>query len=74
MCLFRFVGDMGDCGASDHIQKKMRVDLVDFGPPDLDQQHAINSRPSISLVKSNACDLISHSANDRATRGCLTTL
>ena len=48
------------------------VNLVDLNPPDHDQIHVKNSKPSITLVKSNGCDLISHLANDRrhaATRG-----
>ena len=36
-----------------------RCYLVDFGPPDHDQTHVINLEPSIALVKSNGCDLIS---------------
>ena len=47
------------------------VDLVEFGLSDHDQMNVTNSGPSIALVKSNICDLISHSANDRATRDCL---
>ena len=47
---------------------------MDFGSPDRDQTHVRNSEPSIALVKSGGCDLISHSVNDRVTRGCLTTL
>ena len=48
-----------------------RVDLVDFGPLDCDQMHMINSEPSIALMKSNSCDLISHSANDGVICGKL---
>ena len=58
-------------GASDQTCEKVRVDLVDFGPPDRDQMHVMNSESSIVLVKSNGCDLISHSANDKATHKCL---
>ena len=65
--------------ASDQMGEKARIDLVDFGPPDpiqikhfskfiSDQMHMLNSKPSIALVKSNSCDLISHSANDGVTR------
>ena len=36
--------------------QKGHVDLVDFGPPDLDHTHVTNARPSISLVKSNGCE------------------
>ena len=46
------------------VGKSMSVDMVDFGPPDRDQKHVINLEPSIVLVKSNDCDLISHSANN----------
>ena len=49
------------------------VDLVDFGRPDRDQTQMINSEPSIALVKSNSCDLILHSTNERAKCGCLWT-
>ena len=55
-------------------RKRARVDLVDLGPPDRDQTHVINLELSIALVKFNGCDLISHSANDRVTRGYLRTL
>ena len=48
--------------------------LVDFGPPDRNQMHLINSEPSIALVKSNSCNLFLHSANERATRGWPWTL
>ena len=54
--------------------KRVRVDLVDFGPPDRDQVHVGNLEPSIALVKSDGYDLISHSANDKVTCGCLRTL
>ena len=47
---------------------------MDLGPPDHDQMHMLNLELSITLVKSNGCDLISHSANDSVTRGELWTL
>ena len=47
------------------------VNLADLGPLDPNQPHMTNSQPSISLVKSDGCDLISHSANRGVTRGCL---
>ena len=50
------------------------LDLVDFSLPYRDQTHVINSEPLITLVKSNGSDLILHSANNRATRGYLSTL
>ena len=53
------------------VQKLERVDLVDFGPPDRDQTHVLNSELSIALVKSNSCDLISQSANCGVTHDCL---
>ena len=54
---------MADRGASDLMLEKTRIDLVDFGPPDLDHMHVTNARSSISLVKSDGRDLIAHSAN-----------
>ena len=54
--------------------QRVLVDLMDLSPHDLDHAHVINVRPSISLVKSDDCDLISQSADDRATRDCLWTL
>ena len=72
--LFWFAGNVADCGASDLTSEKTCIDLVDFSPLDLHHTHVTNARPSISLVKSNARDLIAHSANDRATRGCMTML
>ena len=62
---------MATRGASDQTLEKTSVDLVDFGPPDPDQQHVMNLWPSISLVKSNDSDLILHSANDGVTSGKL---
>ena len=67
------------------MHKKVRIDLVDFGPLEpikinhfvkfrSAQTHVLNSEPSITLVKSNGCNLISHSANDGVTRGELWTL
>ena len=53
------------------VRKSAHIDLVDFGPPDRDQMHVINSMPSITLVKSNDNNLILHSANRGVTRGCL---
>ena len=38
-----FAGDVATCGASDQTPEKTPVDLVDFGPPELYQQHVINS-------------------------------
>ena len=55
-------------------RERARVDHVDFGPPDLDHMHVTNSQLSITLVKSDGHDLISLSANYRATRGCIWTL
>ena len=49
----------------------MRVNLMDFGSPDHDQTHMLNSEPLIALVKSDSCDLISQSANCGVTRGYL---
>ena len=46
----------------------VRLDLVDFGPPDCDQTHMISLEPSI-----DDRNLISHSANHGMTRGCLRT-
>ena len=40
-------------------RERVRIDLV------------TNLHPSISLVKSNGCDLFSHSVNRRVTRDCL---
>ena len=55
-------------------RKIARVNLVDLSPPNRNQTHVINLEPLIALVKSNGCDLISHSVNDRETRGWLRTL
>ena len=56
------------------VHESALVDLMDSGPPDYDQTHVLNSKPLIELVKSDGCNLISHSANKRTTRGCLRTL
>ena len=56
------------------VRESAGVNLVDFSPPDCNQRHVLNSEPSIALAKSNGYDLISHLANDRATRGDLWTL
>ena len=58
-----FASDVADHATSNQTCEKTRVDLVDFSPPDHDQMHVTNSEPSITLVKSNGCDLILHSAN-----------
>ena len=42
LCLY-FAADVAMHGASDQTHKKARVDLVDFGSPDRDQQHVKNS-------------------------------
>ena len=42
---------------------------MDFGSPDCDKTHVRNSEPSIALVKSDSCDLISHSTNRGMTHG-----
>ena len=55
-------------------RERVRIDLVDFSPIDLNQQHLTNSRPLISLVSSNGQNSISHSANDGMTCGHLLTL
>ena len=73
MFFFMYAGGVAPREALDNARERVSVDLVDFGPPDLDHMHLRNARPSISLVKSNGCDLISHPAN-RVTRGCLWTL
>ena len=57
-------------GASDQTHGKVRVDVVDFGLPNLDQRHVTNLQPLISLMKSNGCDLILHLANCGVTSGC----
>ena len=57
--------------ATDQVRERACVDLVDLGPPDLNQMHVINSRSSIALVKYNACNLILQLANDGVTRGDL---
>ena len=51
--------------------KRAHVALVDLGPLDPNQPHVTNSQPSISLVKSDSCNLILHLANFGVTRGCL---
>ena len=56
------------------LYESAHVDLMDFVLPDRDQSHMIKSEPLIALVRSNGCNLIFYSANDRATRGCLWTL
>ena len=53
-----FASDVTICEASDQVRERARVDLVDLGPPDLNQTRVINSKPSIALVKSNGCNLI----------------
>ena len=53
------------------VQKLASVDLMDFGPSDRDKKHVHNSEPSITLVRSDGCDFISHSANRGVRRGCL---
>ena len=73
MCLY-FVGDVARHGASDQTRERVHVDLVDFGPPNLDPQHVKNSRPPISLVRSNDQNFILQSANHGVTRDCLWTL
>ena len=73
-CFTLFEGDVADRGASDQMREKTRVDLVDFGSLDPDHKHMKNARPSITLVKSTGCDLISQSANRGVPRGCLWTL
>ena len=55
------------------MRKRAHVNLVDLGPLDRDHTHGINSELSIALVKSNGYDLISHSVNDKVTRGWLRT-
>ena len=55
-------------------RKRACVDLVDLGQPNHNQIHVTNSEPSNPLVKSNGCDLITHSTTDKTTRGCLRTL
>ena len=47
---------------------------MDFGPLDLESKHVHNSEPSIAKVKSDGGDLISHSASNRATCGCIRML
>ena len=42
---------------------------MDFCSPDHDKKHVHNSEPSIALVKSDSCDLVSHSTNRGVTRG-----
>ena len=64
MCFTLFAGDVEDRGASDQTCEKIHVDLVDFGPPDLDHTHVTNVQLSILLVKSNGCDLISQSTSN----------
>ena len=54
-------GNAATCGASDQTRNKGPIDLVDFSPPDSNQQHMTNLRSSISLVKSSSYNLISHS-------------
>ena len=71
---FMYAGDVAMHGTWIKARESARVDLVDFGPPDRDQTHVINSEPSIALVKSNSCELILHSENERVTRGCMWTL
>ena len=46
LCLY-FTGNVATRGASDQTREKARVDLVDFGPPDLDERHVTNWQPSI---------------------------
>ena len=43
MRLFLFAGNVPDRGAFSHTREKTRVDLVDFGPPDLDHTHVTNA-------------------------------
>ena len=69
-----YAGNLASREALDNARERVSVDLVDSGPPDLDHTHMTNVQPSISLVKSNGCDLISRPANRGVTRGCLWTL
>ena len=55
-------------------RESTHVEMVDFGPPNHDPKHVLNSELSITLVKSNGCDLISQLASDSVTRGELWTL
>ena len=61
-------------GALDQMRERVRVDLVDFDSPDLDQLHVTNSQPSISLLRSNGQNFISQLVNRGVTRGWLWTL
>ena len=61
-------------GRSIKVRESVLIDLVDFSPRDPDHTLVINSKMTIALVKSNDCDLISDSTNDRATSGCLQML
>ena len=70
MCL-SFTDDVATRGASDQTREKARDDLVDFSSPDLNRQHVTNSRPSISLVRSNGQNFTSQSVNRGVARGCL---
>ena len=49
-----FAGNVTVREVLNQAHERARIDLVDLGPPDLDQMHVINSKPSISLVKSNS--------------------
>ena len=69
ICLY-FEGNMATCRSTDPTYKKALVDLVDFRPPNPDQHHVTNSQLSISLVKSNGCDLILHYGIHGVTRSC----
>ena len=69
MLFFLFAGDVAHRGASNLTCKMMRVDQVDYCPPDLDQTHIFNARRSISLMKSDGCDHSKHLAIRRGTRG-----
>ena len=57
MCL-DFACNVAMCGASNQTHERACIDMLDFGPPDYDQQYTRKSPPSISLVRSNGQNFI----------------
>ena len=75
LCCSLFVaGDVAHRGAFDLMGETMRVDQVDCCPPDLDQTHMPNARPSISFIKSDSRDHSKHLANRGGTNGFIRTI
>ena len=63
--------DVADHEVLSQARERVCIDMVDLGPPDPDQTHMTNSRPLISLVRSNCQNFISQLANRGVIRDCL---